>query len=98
MMYLDRGGCPARRPLAEDIAKDVLDLLSRLRQLLDEQPRLDIAGRFSDRLVREYRCLVTQSYTNGAIEEMRALGADSKMIMSTLQVAIEALGERRPLS
>src|SRR5262245_53849912 len=88
-MHLDRIGWSARRPLAKDNSKDVLNLLSRLKQLHDEQAPLDHGARLSERLPREYRCLVAQIE---ALEQMRALGADNKLIMETLQVALEALG------
>ena len=89
MMPLDFGGWSARGPQARDISKDVLNLLSRLKRLHDEQAPLDQGARLSERLPREYRCLVAQIE---ALEQMRALGADNKLIMETLQVALEALG------
>ena len=89
MMHLDRIGWSARRPLGKDNSKDILNLLSRLKRLHDQQAPLDQASRLSERLPREYRCLVAQIE---ALEQMRALGADNKLIIETLQVAMEALG------
>jgi hypothetical protein len=51
-MPLDPSGWSARGPLAQDISKDVLNLLSRLKRLHDEPAPLDQEARLSERLPR----------------------------------------------